>query len=45
MLYAVCHNFISLTFEGDPLYSIVNKHAEASDSEGWTVVIIMKYMI
>jgi len=40
MLYAVCHEFISLTFEGDELYTIVGKQCEVSDSEGWTAVIM-----
>ena len=40
MLYAVCHDFINLTFEGDELYTIVGKRYEASDSEGWTAVIM-----
>ena len=40
MLYAMCHQFISLTFEGDELYTIVNKREEAYKSEGWTAVIM-----
>ena len=40
MLYAVCHEFISLTFEGDELYTLVGKRVEASDSEGWTAVVM-----
>ncbi|MDM8568467.1 IS1 family transposase, partial [Thiotrichales bacterium HSG1] len=40
MLYAVCHEFINLTFEGDELYTIIGKRCEASDSEGWTAVIM-----
>jgi hypothetical protein len=40
MLYAICHQFISLTFEGDELYTLVNKRVEASESEGWTAVIM-----
>ena len=28
MLYALCHEFISLTFEGDELYTIVGKRGE-----------------
>ena len=39
-MYAVCHDFINLTFEGDELYTIVGKRYEASDSEGWTAVIM-----
>jgi len=40
MLYAVCHEFISLTFEGDELYTIVDKRGEPSDSKGWTAVVM-----
>lgn len=40
MLYAVCHKFISLTFEGDELYTMVGKRGEASQSEGWTAVVM-----
>ena len=40
MLYAFCHKFVSLTFEGDELYSIVNKRTEPSASQGWTAVIM-----
>lgn len=40
MLYAVCHKFISLTFEGDELYTVINKRKDPSDSEGWTAVIM-----
>lgn len=40
MLYALCHQFISLTFEGDEIYTVVRKRREASDSEGWTAVVM-----
>jgi len=40
MLYALCHQFISLTFEGDELYTVVGKRGEASHSEGWTAIIM-----
>jgi len=40
MLYAVCHEFISLTFEGDELYTITGKRCEPSESEGWTAVVM-----
>ena len=40
MLYAVCHKFINLIFEGDELYTVIGKRCEASDSEGWTAVIM-----
>ncbi|MBF0176331.1 MAG: helix-turn-helix domain-containing protein [Magnetococcales bacterium] len=40
MLYAFCHQFVSLTFEGDELYTIVGKRAEPLESKGWTAVIV-----
>ena len=40
MLYAVCHEFIRLTFEGDELYTVVGKRGAPCDSQGWTVVIL-----
>jgi len=40
MLYSFCHEFVSLVFEGDELYTIVNKRTEASASKGWTAVIM-----
>jgi transposase-like protein len=40
MLYTICHEFIQLTFEGDELYTVVGKRVQASDSEGWTAVIM-----
>jgi transposase-like protein len=40
MLYSLCYNFISLTFEGDELYTIVGKRTGPSDSKGWTAVIM-----
>ena len=40
MLYTICHEFIKLTFEGDELYTIVGKRGEASDSRGWTAIIM-----
>ncbi len=40
MLYAFCHNFISLTFEGDELYTTVGRRTDPGDSEGWTAVIM-----
>ena len=40
MLYSFCHQFVSLVFEGDELYTIVNKRIQPADSEGWTVVIM-----
>ncbi len=40
MLYAVCHEFISLTFEGDELYTVVGARGEANQSEGLTAVVM-----
>ena len=40
MLYAFCHQFVSLTFEGDELYTIVGKRTDPSTSTGWTAVIM-----
>ncbi len=40
LLYGFCHEFISLTFEGDELYTIVGKRTDPLDSKGWTAVIM-----
>ncbi len=40
MLYAFCHEFVSLTFEGDELYAIVGKRTAPMDSKGWAAVIM-----
>ena len=40
MLYGFCHEFVSLTFEGDELYTIVGKRTDQSESKGWTAVIM-----
>lgn len=40
MLYALCHEFISITFEGDELNTIVGKRTDSSASKGWTGVRI-----
>ena len=40
MLYSFCHEFVSLIFEGDELYTVVNSSAKASASKGWTAVIM-----
>lgn len=40
MLYAICHEFIQLTFEGDELYTVIGKRGDTCDSEGWTAVIM-----
>ncbi len=40
MLYVFCHQFVSLTFEGDELYTIVGKRTDQFESKGWTAVIM-----
>ena len=40
MLYSFCHEFVSLIFEGDELYTIVGKRTDPSESKGWTAVIM-----
>jgi len=40
MLYGFCHQFVSLIFEADELYTIVGKRKEPMESEGWTGVIM-----
>ena len=40
MLYSFCHEFVTLTFEGDELYTVVGKRTDPSDSKGWTAVIM-----
>jgi hypothetical protein len=40
MLYAFCHEFVSLTFEGDEFYTIVGKRTNPLESQGWTAVIM-----
>lgn len=40
MLYGFCHEFVSLTFEGDELYTVVGKRTDQSESKGWTAVIM-----
>ena len=40
MLYAFCHEFVSLTFEGDEFYTIVGKRTKPLESQGWTAVIM-----
>lgn len=39
-LYGLCHQFISLVFEGDELYTIVRQRTDPQDSTGWTTVIM-----
>ena len=40
MLYGFCHEFVSLTFEGDELYTLVGKRTDPLKSKGWTAVIM-----
>ncbi|MEZ4527329.1 MAG: IS1 family transposase [Desulfobacterales bacterium] len=40
MLYSFCHEFVSLVFEGDELYTVVGSRTDASASKGWTAVIM-----
>ncbi|WP_446011964.1 IS1 family transposase [Candidatus Electrothrix sp.] len=40
MLYSFCHEFVSLVFEGDELYTVVGRRTDAHASEGWTAVIM-----
>jgi len=39
-LYALVHEFLQLVIEGDELYTKVNRNTEASESEGWTIVLL-----
>ncbi|MBP6219177.1 MAG: hypothetical protein KA436_11375 [Oligoflexales bacterium] len=39
-LYALCHDFLSQVIEGDELYTKVHHNTAASESEGWTVVLM-----
>ncbi|MBP6219166.1 MAG: hypothetical protein KA436_11320 [Oligoflexales bacterium] len=39
-LYALCHDFLSQVIEGDELYTTLHHKTAASDSEGWTVVLM-----
>jgi transposase-like protein/IS1 family transposase len=39
-LYALVHEFIKLVIEGDELYTKVKKNEEASESKGWTIVMM-----
>ena len=40
MLYYFCHEFVSLTFEGDELYTVVGTRTDPSNAKGWTAVIM-----
>jgi transposase-like protein len=39
-LYALCHDFLSQVIEGDEVYTRIHHNTEASDSEGWTIVLM-----
>lgn len=40
LLYSLCHRFLQLNIEGDELYTKINKNVPASESEGWTIVLM-----
>lgn len=40
MLYALCHQFITLQIEGDEVYTRVGKNKPPSESEGWTIILM-----
>jgi hypothetical protein len=40
MLYALCHEFISLTFEGNELHTVTGQRIDPGDSQGWTAVVM-----
>jgi len=40
LLYALVHNFLNLTIEGDELYTKVGKNVAPDESLGWTVVLM-----
>ena len=40
LLYALVHQFIEQVIEGDELYTKVHQNRIASDSEGWTIVLM-----
>lgn len=39
-LYSLCHNFFSQVIEGDELYTKVHHNTPASESEGWTLLLM-----
>jgi len=39
-LYGLCHQFLQLVIEGDELYTKVHHNTAASESEGWTIVLM-----
>ena len=40
MAYTLSHAFISLTIEGDELYTKVGKNVPQHESKGWTVMLM-----
>ena len=40
LIYALVQKFIDLVVEGDELYTKVDRNTRASDSEGWTLVLM-----
>ena len=40
LLYSLCHRFLQLNIEGDELYTKINNNMPASESEGWTIVLM-----
>jgi transposase-like protein len=40
LLYGLVHQFLSLVIEGDELYTKVHHNTAASDSQGWTIVLM-----
>ena len=39
-LYSLCHQFLSQVIEGDELYTKVHHNTPASESEGWTILLM-----
>ena len=40
LLYALCHQFVQQTVEGDEVYTRVNKNKPPTESEGWTIILM-----
>lgn len=40
LLYGLIHQFLTLVIEGDELYTKVHHNTVASDSQGWTIVLM-----
>jgi len=39
-MYLFCHEFVKLIFEGDEVYTRINSNKPASESEGWTAILM-----